>query len=93
MTSIMVKLLGATSVALVGALCLAPATAANGQPADKKKRGFGLGFGGVHARFDTNAKFTDKQSGYSVFIDAEGTLGLLGPASDTVDRFNSEAMK
>ena len=37
---------------------------------------FALGVGFVYAKFDTNAKFTDKQTGLSVYIDAEGSLGL-----------------
>jgi len=78
----MIRIVGVTGLVLVGALCLAPATIADGQPVETKKKGFGLGLGGVYAQFDTNAKFTDKQSGYSVFVDAEGTLGL--PEADTV---------
>ena len=41
---------------------------------------FGLGVGYALARFDTNFKFKNKQTGISVFIDGEGTLGL--PESD-----------
>ncbi len=40
--------------------------------------GIGVGF----ERFDTNFKFTEKSSGRSVFVDAEGTLGL--PETDVV---------
>jgi hypothetical protein len=39
-----------------------------------RKLSVGLGFG--YERFDTNFKFTDKSSGRSVYVDAEGTLGL-----------------
>ena len=39
-----------------------------------KKMAIGVGFGIV--RFDSNAKVTDKASGQSIFIDAEGNLGL-----------------
>jgi hypothetical protein len=46
---------------------------------------FALGVGFIYARFDTNAKFSDKQSGLSVYIDAEGTLGL--PERDAVPAF------
>ena len=41
---------------------------------------FALGVGYAIARFDTNFKFKNKQTGISVFIDGEGTLGL--PESD-----------
>jgi hypothetical protein len=37
---------------------------------------FTLGVGAGFVRFDTNFKFTEKSSGRSLFIDAEGTLGL-----------------
>lgn len=37
---------------------------------------FALGLGYALVRFDTNYKFTDKNTGDSVYIDAEGTLGL-----------------
>lgn len=43
---------------------------------------FALGVGFIYARFDTNAKFTDKETGLSVFIDAEGTINL--PDRDAV---------
>jgi hypothetical protein len=39
-----------------------------------RKLSVGVGFG--YVRFDTNFKFTDKSSGRSVYVDAEGTLGL-----------------
>ena len=41
-----------------------------------KKGKFALGVGYAIARFDTKVKFKDKQSGISVFVDGEGTLGL-----------------
>ena len=63
-------------------LWIPPNVTAAEQQTGRQKKGFGLGFGGVYARFDTNAKFTDKESGYSVYVDAEGTLGL--PESDEV---------
>ncbi len=67
-----------------GSLICAPAA---GQPMavdTKNKKEFKsnrlfLGLGGLLVRFDSNVKFTDKASGLSVFIDAEGTLNL--PAS------------
>ena len=57
---------------------------------------FALGVGYAIARFDTNFKFKDKQSGISVFVDGEGTLGL--PETDLVPilygayRFNKKHM-
>jgi len=41
-----------------------------------KRTRFALGVGYGLGRFDTNFKFTSKDSGRSVFIDGEGTLGL-----------------
>jgi hypothetical protein len=76
------KLATVMGLALLCALWMAPCAAAEGQQPERKKKGFGLGFGWIYASFDTNAKFTNKESGYSVFLDAEGTLGL--PASDSV---------
>ena len=73
---------GFTCLALGFTLCTAPAVAqveedpwARNEWAAKGGR-FVLGVGFVYARFDTNAKFTDKQTGLSVFIDAEGSLSL-----------------
>ena len=43
---------------------------------------FVLGVGFVYAKFDTSAKFTNKTTDLSVFIDAEGSLGL--PDTDAV---------
>ena len=43
---------------------------------EKPKHRFILGVGGGYGRFDTNFKFTNKDSGRSVFVDGEGTLGL-----------------
>jgi len=37
---------------------------------------FALGVGAAFNRFDTNYQFTDKESGASIFVDGEGTLGL-----------------
>jgi len=76
------KLAIAITLASLCALWAAPCTAAEEQQPERQKRKFGLGFGWIYASFDTNAKFTDKESGYSVFLDAEGTLGL--PKSDSV---------
>jgi len=44
-----------------------------------------LGLGATLVRLDSNFKFTDKEDGSSVFIDAEGTLNL--PDSETVPTF------
>ena len=49
---------------------------------EKPKNRFGLGVGVVRVRFDTNFKFTDKASGFRVFVDGEGTLGL--PEKETL---------
>lgn len=46
---------------------------------DKKR--FAMGVGVAFVRFDTNFKFTNKESGLSAYVDAEGTLGL--PEEDT----------
>ena len=45
----------------------------------------GLGVGIALVRFDTTFKFTDLESGYSIFFDAEGTLNL--PEADSVPVF------
>ena len=45
-------------------------------------RTFSLGLAGGFMRFDTNFKFTNLDTGRSVFIDSEGTLGL--PETKTV---------
>ena len=37
---------------------------------------FALGFGAAIVKFDTKMKFTDKQSGDSIFLDPEGNLDL-----------------
>ena len=41
---------------------------------ESKELGLGVGFALV--RFDTSVKFTDKETDQSIFVDAEGTLGL-----------------
>lgn len=45
---------------------------------DKVDNSFGTGFGVGFAlvRFDTSFKFTDKETGRKVFVDADGNLGL-----------------
>lgn len=50
-----------------------------------KERKFAFGVGYALARFDTSVKFNNKESGRSVFVDAEGTLGL--PENDAVPIF------
>jgi hypothetical protein len=81
----MIRKLSLMGVLLVGGLWLGPNIVAADEQPEQSKRGFALGFGGSHVKFDTNVKFTDKETGYSVFVDAEGTLGL--PESDTVPSF------
>ena len=44
-----------------------------------------IGVGSALVRFNTNVKYTDKQQDRSVFVDAEGTLGL--PDVDTIPIF------
>jgi hypothetical protein len=63
----------------VGALGLRASDAAAQYRPDEK---FALGVGAAYVEFDTNAKFTDRNSGLSVFLDAEGSLGL--PETDAV---------
>lgn len=46
------------------------------QQDDYPQSRFSLGVAAGLARFDTNFKFTDKDSGLSVYVDGEGTLGL-----------------
>ena len=41
-----------------------------------KGHDFALGVGAAIVKFDTKMKFTDKQSGNSVFLDPEGNLDL-----------------
>lgn len=56
------------------------AAADDGSPPMFRTLSIGLGAGLM--RFDTNFKFTDRDTGRSVFIDSEGTLGL--PETKTV---------
>jgi hypothetical protein len=42
----------------------------------KQNRKLSVGIGAAIERFDTNFKFTEKSTGLSAFVDAEGTLGL-----------------
>jgi len=79
------------ALALSGLLCTAPVFAqADDDPWAREKwesRGerFVLGVGFVYAKFDTSAKFTDKATDLSVYIDAEGSLSL--PETDAVPAF------
>ncbi|UCE89010.1 MAG: hypothetical protein JSW10_12005 [Pseudomonadota bacterium] len=68
---------------LVALALLAPIAGwADDAEVDRIMKG-GLGLGVAYVRFDTNARFTNKESGRRpIFIDAEGTLGL--PETDTV---------
>ncbi len=43
---------------------------------EKPKYRIGLGVGAGYGRFDTNFKFTNKDTERSIFVDGEGTLGL-----------------
>ena len=52
---------------------------------DKSEKHAGIGAGVGIVRFDTNFKFTDKTTGDSVFVDAEGTLDL--PEISNVNTF------
>jgi hypothetical protein len=51
-------------------------------PPELKRKPNAMGVGVGVVRFDTNFKFTEKATGGSIFVDAEGTLGL--PESDVV---------
>ena len=62
-------------------LILSGVSTASGNELFKEPK-MGLGVGWALARFDTSVKFTDKQSDRSVFVDAEGTLGL--PEADAI---------
>ena len=81
---------------LLGIVVPASNTAMAGEVIEAKEGKFALGVGYALAKFDTNFKFKDKQSGISVFIDGEGTLGL--PESDLLPvlygayRFNNKHM-
>jgi hypothetical protein len=70
---IMTMILALTSVST--------ANAANAEELSKDRK-FGFGVGYAYARFDTNVKFTNKESDRSVYVDAEGTLGL--PETDAI---------
>ena len=66
---------------LLGMFMVGPAMAAQSFD-DVKEPKFALGLGYAGVSFTTNYKFTNKETGNSVFIDAEGTLGM--PKRDTV---------
>lgn len=55
-------------------------TAMAGEAIEVEKGNFALGVGYAVVRFDTNIKLKDKQTGFSIFVDGEGTFGL--PESD-----------
>ena len=61
---------------LLGIALPASNTAMAGETVEVEKGKFALGVGYAIARFDTNFKFKNKQTGISVFVDGEGTLGL-----------------
>lgn len=66
---------------LIGMIMMNPAMAAQSFD-DVKEPKFALGLGYAGVNFTTNYKFTNKETGNSVYIDAEGTLGM--PKRDTV---------
>jgi hypothetical protein len=66
---------------LIGMIMLSPAMAAQSFD-DVKEPKFALGLGYAGVNFNTNYKFTNKETGNSVFVDAEGTLGM--PKRDAV---------
>lgn len=61
---------------LMGILYPVPELAWSQESVEVKKGKFALGVGYAIARFDTNIKFQNKQTGISVFVDGESTLGL-----------------
>lgn len=67
---------------LMGILYPVPELAWAQESVEAQKGKFALGVGYAIARFDTNVKFQNKQTGISAFVDGEGTLGL--PATDIV---------
>ncbi len=56
----------------------------NAKAKSRKDARFGIGLGLATVRFDTKIKFTNKDTGNSVFLDPEGNLGL-----PTVARVNT----
>ena len=80
------KWLSAIAVLIASMLfCLSDAwahyVAASGPENTYSRDRFALGVGAAIVRFDTNFRFTEKGSPISLFVDAEGTLGL--PETDT----------
>ena len=65
---------------LMGILYPVPELAWAQESVEVQKGKFALGVGYAIVRFDTNIKFKNKQTGISIFVDGEGTLGL--PESD-----------
>jgi hypothetical protein len=57
-------------------LCATSTASADEHPSEPEVSGSGIGVGIGFARFDTTIKFTEKQSGDKIFVDATGTLGL-----------------
>lgn len=64
---------------------LAAESQLNAKAKSRKDAKFAIGIGLGTVRFDTKIKFTNKDTGNSVFIDPEGTLGL--PVVARVDTF------
>ncbi len=73
------------AVILIGLLCLYHGNSwahDDQQEVEYPQKRFELGIGVGLARFDTNFKFTKKDTGVSLYVDGEGTLGL--PDKDNV---------
>jgi hypothetical protein len=70
------KLIGLVLAAMLG-LPHANSWASDDKQYDEYRQNrFSLGIAAALVRFDTNFKFTEKDSGVSLFVDGEGTLGL-----------------
>ncbi|NOQ69294.1 MAG: hypothetical protein GQ573_04200 [Gammaproteobacteria bacterium] len=79
---------------LIALITVNPAFAGSDKLELYKGHTFALGFGAAIVKFDTKMKFTDKQSGDSIFLDPEGNLDLPETSSVTtiygVYNFNSK---
>lgn len=73
---------GLVLLAAVAWICVGAGSVRGADEKQLKNTKLSMGVGAGYVRFDTNFKFTEKDSGLSAFVDAEGTLGL--PESDTV---------
>ena len=61
-------------IAAILSLSSSPSLAKSEVMEDKHR--LAIGVGAAFVNFDTNAKYTNKDSGRSIFVDLEGTLGL-----------------